>query len=54
MKKALVWANEMVRYYVHKLEKVFFCCVDDDEGTSVGTGDIHEVGAHSFERMLAN
>ena len=36
------------------LEKFVFCCVDKEEGTGVGHGDIQEVGDHSLGRMLAS
>ena len=54
VQKALVWANETVRDYAPKLERVVSCYVDGDEGTSVGDKAIQEVGARSFDRMLAS
>jgi len=44
----------MARGIAPKLEKVVYCCVDDEEGTGMGDGDIQEVGAHSLKRMLAS
>jgi hypothetical protein len=45
IKKALVWALEMVREKAPGLEKVCLCCVGDGYGNVVGAGRGPGVGA---------